>query len=452
VSLVLAHGFVGRQDLPIPAWLFGWGAAVVLVVSFVALATLWPKPRLQEEGGRALFRIPGAVDVVCGALGVGLFVLAVLAGLLGEQTATDNLIPALTFIVLWVVVPTLSFFLGDVFRAFNPWLAVARFASWAARGRGSQPMPYPERLGRWPAVLGILAFTYVELINADVRESPRALAILALVYFAVQLVGMALFGIEKWSRNGDAFGVTFRFYGAIAPLHRREDGRLALRRPLSGLSRIEPAAATGALMLTLIGTTSFDGFSQGQLWTGVDGLAPQLQDAFVSLGLSQQAALEAAFVVGMLGVTLLVAGLYRVGVLGMQTVDPSKKARDLSLEFAPTLAPIALAYVLAHYFSLMAYEGQRMAYLASDPFGTGADVFGTADATVDYGVIGANGIWYVQVGALVVGHVMALVLAHDRALVSFQRVRDATRSQWWMLAVMVGFTSLGLWLLSAASR
>ena len=39
-------------------------------------------------------------------------------------------------------------------------------------------------------------------------------------------------------------------------------------------------------------------------------------------------------------------------------------------------------------------------------------------------------------------------LAHDRALVVYQRVRDATRSQYWMLAVMVAFTSLGLWLLS----
>jgi uncharacterized membrane protein YhaH (DUF805 family) len=246
--------------------------------------------------------------------------------------------------------------------------------------------------------------------------------------------------------------VAFRFYGALSPLHRRDDGRLALRRPLSGLSRIEVTPATAALMVVLIGTTSYDGFSQGQLFTGVDGLAPQLQDAFASLGLSADGALQAAFLLSMLVVVLLVAGLYRVGVLGMQSVDPTHEARDLSLQFAPTLAPIALAYGIAHYFSLMAYEGQRLAYLASDPFGNGSDWFGTADATVDYGVIGANGIWYVQVGALVVGHVMALVLAHDKALVIFERARDATRSQWWMLAVMVGFTSLGLWLLSAASR
>ncbi len=114
--------------------------------------------------------------------------------------------------------------------------------------------------------------------------------------------------------------------------------------------------------------------------------------------------------------------------------------------------PIALAYVVAHYFSLLAYQGQAVAYLASDPLGDGSDLLGTASASIDYSIIDANGIWYVQVGALVLGHVAGLVLAHDRALALYRNGRDATRSQYWMLAVMVGFTSLGLWLLSAGAQ
>ena len=112
---------------------------------------------------------------------------------------------------------------------------------------------------------------------------------------------------------------------------------------------------------------------------------------------------------------------------------------------------IALAYVVAHYFSLLIYQGQATAYLASDPLGRGSDLFGTASTTIDYGVISATGIWYVQVGALVAGHVSGLILAHDRAVAMYRSPRQATRSQYWMLAVMVGFTSLGLWLLSAAA-
>ena len=109
------------------------------------------------------------------------------------------------------------------------------------------------------------------------------------------------------------------------------------------------------------------------------------------------------------------------------------------------------AYVVAHYFSLLAYNGQDVLRLASDPLGTGADLLGTADATIDYSVVSATAIWYVQVGALVAGHVAGLVLAHDRALALYGDHRAASRSQVVMLVVMVCFTVLGLWLLSEAN-
>ena len=107
-----------------------------------------------------------------------------------------------------------------------------------------------------------------------------------------------------------------------------------------------------------------------------------------------------------------------------------------------TLVPIAAVYVLAHYFSLLAYNGQSIAYLASDPLGKGWDLFGTADKAIDYGVIGATAIWYVQVGVLVAGHVCGLILAHDRALALYGKARAATTSQYWMLAVMVALHDL----------
>jgi len=123
----------------------------------------------------------------------------------------------------------------------------------------------------------------------------------------------------------------------------------------------------------------------------------------------------------------------------------------LARRFAHSLVPIALAYVMAHYFSLLAFRGQNLFYLVSDPLGQGKDIFGTANTAVDYTVVSASTVWYVQVGALVIGHVAGLVLAHDRALLTFKDLRAATRSQYWMLAVMIAFTSLGLWLLSQAN-
>ena len=208
---------------------------------------------------------------------------------------------------------------------------------------------------------------------------------------------------------------------------------------------------TVALLCVMIGTTSFDGFSQGDLWASSGAIAPTLQERFVNVGFSQETALQVTFTIGLLAMVGLISGLYRLGIAGMGTIG-GHTADELSRRFAHSLIPIALAYVVAHYFSLLAYQGQALAALASDPLGDGSDLFGTAGATIDYNVISATGIWYVQVAALVIGHVAGLTLAHDRALIVFRRVRDATRSQYWMLAVMVGFTSLGLWLLSASAQ
>jgi hypothetical protein len=449
-----AHGLVGKQDLPIPRWLFAWGAAVVLIVSFVALAALWTSPRLQDLRERAVWRVPKVLDVLCGLIGIVVFAYLSYAGIAGSQTALENIVPTFVYVPFWVAIPFISFWAGDVFRAFNPWRAVARFAAWvAARGRGPsslpEPLEYPRWLGRWPAMVGILFFAWVELVlPPGQRDDPSTLAIMGLAYAAVQLVGMSLYGIDPWLRNADPFGVYFGMFARIAPLH-WHDGQLFVRKPLSGVVQLDPRPGTVALVTTMIGTTSFDGFSQGTVWNSI---APHLSNWFVDIGLTAQTAVDLAFTVGLLVMVALVAAFYRLGVIGMQSVGEGHDAGELSRRFAHTLVPIALAYLIAHYFSLVGYQGQGLAYLISDPLGHGTDYFGTASATIDYGWISATGIWYVQVAALVIGHVCGLILAHDRALALYRDPLAATRSQYWMLVVMVGFTSLGLWILSAAAQ
>jgi hypothetical protein len=446
-----AHGLVGKQDLPIPRWLFAWAAAVVLVASFVGLAVLWAQPRLQQVTERRRVSLARALEILCGAIGIAAFAFVVYAGFAGTQAATANLLPTVIYVVFWVGIPFASALFGDVFRAFNPWLAIGKATGWVAGRVGGdaapEPLPYPERLGRWPAVAGVLIFAWVELVYAN-KDDPSQLAIMALAYAAFQLVGMSLYGVEPWSKRGDAFGVYFGMFARISPLHWR-DRALFTRPLLAGAPPLTPVAGTVALLCTMIGTTSFDGFSQGKTWNSI---VPHLQDFFGDLGLNAEHALEWAGTVGIVVMCCLIGLLYRLGVLGMQTVGKRRPAGQLAGAFAHTLIPIALAYVVAHYFSLLAYQGQAMASLISDPLGDGSNLLGTATDTINYTWISATGIWYVQVAALVLGHVAGLALAHDRALALYAKARDATRSQYWMLAVMVAFTSLGLWLLSAAAQ
>jgi hypothetical protein len=450
-----AHGLVGKQDLPIPRWLFAWAAAVVLVVSFVALATLWPRPRLERAGERRVLGVPAIAEILSGAVGVAVFAITVWAGFAGSQTATANLMPTMVYVIFWVAIPFVTLPLGNVFAAFNPWRAVARAAAWlfSRAGQGTEapaPLAYPTWLGRWPAALGIVLFAWVELVYVN-RDDPSQLATMALLYAAVQLVGMSLYGIEPWTRNADAFSVYFRLFSLLSPLHWRAR-TLYVRPPLAGATTLDPVPGTVALLCVMIGTVSFDGLSQGELWTGTGGIAPRLQQRLIDRGFSAEVALEIAFTIGLVVMVAIVSGVYRLGIVGMRSVGRGHDTTELARRFVHSLIPIALAYVVAHYFSLLVYQSQAMAFLVSDPLGDGSDLFGTASRSIDYNLISANGVWYVQVFALVLGHASGLTLAHDRALIVYERVREATRSQYWMLAVMVGFTSLGLWLLSAAAQ
>lgn len=460
----LAHGIGGRSDLPIPRWLFAWAAAVVLIISFVALATLWPKPRLEHARERVVLRFPRILDPICGAIGIALFAVVVYAGFAGDQELPGaNLAPTFIYVWFWVGLAVLSGLFGNVFQAFNPWRAVARVVGWTLRGvapesRLLKRSAYPRWLGRWPAVVGLLGFAWLELVYVD-KDNPRTLAWLSVGYAVVQFAGMARYGIETWTSRGDALAVYFNLFSRLSPLRWYRD-RLELRPPLAGVTSLEPLPGTVALLAAMIGSTSFDGLEQGSLW--INSIAPELQTFFFSnfglaekarvfgQGPGEKAAVELSGTVGLLAMVMIVGGIYRLGVLGMHSVDRRAATGVLAGRFVHTLVPIALAYVVAHYFSLLVYEGQAIGYLASDPLGNGSNIFGTADSQVDFGVLTPNSIWYVQVGALILGHVAGLALAHDRALVLYRRPRDAIRSQYWMLVVMVGFTSLGLWLLSSA--
>jgi hypothetical protein len=450
-----AHGLVGRSDLPIPDWLFTWGATAVLVVSFVALAALWPQPRLQDEGWRPLpdgfSRVLGspAVEILCGLVGVALLVITVYTGFVGSQTVTANWAPTFVYVAFWLGLVPLSVLFGDIFRAFNPWRAIGRTAGWLVGRVSSEPasaLPYPHRLGYWPAAAGLAAFAWLELISPS-GDDPSTVAVAALIYSAVTFVGMALYGTEQWCARGEAFSVYFGLFARLSVFERR-DGRLGLRKPLSGLPQWPTAPGVVALLAVMIGTVSFDGLTAGRPWN--DFIADPLAWLRDDLGVGSAQALQLVFGLGLVLVVVVAAGFYWLGVKGAGTVDGRKRTVDLARTFAHTLVPIALAYVAAHYVSLLLLQGQSLAYLASDPLGDGANLFGTASSAIDYGIIGAETFWYIQVGFVVLGHVAALALAHDRALVTFSDARAAVRSQYWLLIVMIGFTTLALWLLAQA--
>jgi hypothetical protein len=458
-----AHGLVQRESLPIPQWLFGWAAAVVLVASFFGLAVLWPKPRLERASWRPL---PGggalgsrAWDVLLGLLGVALLAAVVVAGYTGGGTALDNLAPTFLLITFWVGLVFASILFGDLFALLSPWRAVGRATGWIVlrvTGRAPRHLAYPEALGRWPAAFALLVFTWIELVSGW-GDAPATLVTAALGYTVLTLVAQAVFGVETWTRRGEGFAVYYHLFSRLSVWERRErsggergaPGRpiLGVRPPLGGLPRLDRPPGTVAFVVVMIGTVTFDGLSQGPAWRSLQG---HVVDLFTGLGTDGLTAPKYAATAGLVAAVALVGGFYALGIAGARSVGGEHDERTLRRAFVHSLVPIAAAYVAAHYVSFFIYEGQAILYLASDPFGQGWDLLGTATRGIDYSLLPSAATWYMQVAFVIAGHVAALVLAHDRALSLYGDAKLALRSQYWMLAVMVGFTSLALWLLAQA--
>ena len=404
-SPALAHGELGgRGDLPLPLWLSVFGAAAALIVSFVALSALWTEQRFEN---RALPRAePSRLQSLLTSrplewvIRIATLVVFLVVAMASARRAgsTETIGPIVVYAWFWVGLAFAHALLGNLWATLSPFDTIGRLVGFDD-DLGSTGRPYPSSWGRWPAAILLFGFVWVELAN-PFGSFPGHLGILIMVYTLIQIAGMQRYGRRTWLENGEAFGVYFGLIAAMAPLTRDPDGRVVARPFLAGLAQIPPRPGLLPVIMVALGSTTFDGLSRSSLWT----------DATVGL-------------TGPVRTAAFTAGL--VAVIGVVT----------------------LAYVVAHYFSFLVIEGQLGLLHLSDPFGLGWDLFGTSDWTINLALLSSSAIWYVQVAAIVIGHVGGVVLAHDRAIALFER-GEAVRTQYALLAVMVLFTASGLLILS----
>ena len=449
---LLAHGVGGVRDLPVPTWLFFWGGSVVLVISFLALGVLWRRPQLESRsGGRPLPAwLQGVIDstalrILLGAISAGLLVLVFLTALLGEASSAQNLSPTFVYVVFWLGVVVLQVVLGNVWPALNPWLAIATALAWSWERLGRNwipPLSYPARLGVYPAAFLLFAFTVLELCYPD-PANPRALALAIALYSYLTWFGMAAYGRRTWSEHGEAFTAYFGLFARIAPLARREDGRLVVRAPFTGLAGGDSRPGVLVLVAVMLGSVGFDGMSRATFW---QDLRARVEGPYVldSPGIADLVGTLLGLA-GLLGCIALVCVAYLIAVRIARAAAGER--HRLVTDFLPSLVPIALVYAVAHYFTLLLVQGQYAIPLAADPFGYGWNLLGAADFQPNLAPLAPNTVWYVQVGALVGGHAAGLAVAHDRAI-SILPERRALRSQYPLLVLMVAYTIGGLWLLS----
>ncbi|MEV6236084.1 hypothetical protein [Lentzea sp. NPDC051838] len=411
--LVLAHGVGGRRDLPIPFSLTLVAGVLVVAVSFVALGVLWRQPRFDRFGGRPL---PLVLQRFLDARGfryalqlIGLVLTASVAiiAIFGPDD-TSNPAPGFVYVLFWVGIVPASLVFGPVWRQLNPLRTMVR--GW----RGFATLP--AWVGYWPAVAGLLAFTWLELVSPT-RASTHTIVVFFACYGAAQLIGALVFGV-RWFDRCDGFEAYSTVVGSLAPVGRRPDGRLVVRNPFNGLAGLESAPGLVALVSTMFGATVYDSFSHAQFWvsaqkaTGLSGIVTGtggLVGTIAAVGLSYTVATRLC------------------GMLGDVPALPQR--------FAHSIVPIAVGYVGAHYFSLFVFEGGHTIALAANSGGS-----------VDYTLLAPALIAIVQVTGVVIGHVLGVVAAHDRAIGLFGHAA-AVIGQLPLTLLMVGYTFTGLYLL-----
>lgn len=472
VAPAQAHGFGARYDLPLPLWLFLSSAGAAVALSFLVMA-LFPRMIVPRERawrvdltdtrlGRLLLH-PWLMNLIK-LISVSLFLLILASGMFGDPSPDRNFAPTMVWIIWWVGLAFVSALFGDFWAVINPWKILFTWAEVlyeriVPEESLSLELPYPKWLGAWPAVVLMLIFATMELVSES-AELPRSLAALILQYSIITWIGMFSFGRDAWLRNGEVFTMIFGLIARFAPLEGRQgdaeeakDSELCLRPYVVGLLNEKPVATpVMVFVILLLSTVTFDGFLQTSAWkTILDTLAPEgswkmipfalrargitLVNLIQFLGLITFPALFLTVYIGFSRLTAWAGGGHVAGGV-------------VARYFVLSLVPIAIAYHLAHYYSFLLINGQLIIPLASDPFGFGWDLFGTADYRVNIGIVTAKFVWYMAIAVIVLGHVVAVYLAHVTALRLFGHGRVAMVSQVPMLILMVGYTMSSLWILA----
>lgn len=498
LASVFAHGIGSRSDLPLPFWIFSVNAVAALVASFVLLGLLWPASRLAKDAeGKAVLPLSArwAGFVLAGLIrtaGLLLFGAVLWASLFSPLGAGASIAPVAIFVAFWVGVQFLAAIFGDVWHLLSPWDTLATLGAWAkkaARGASSgghrrvEPdadshaaestatakaplVPEPPRWASASLAVGaVAAFLWMELVYPEPSET-RLLGWLIFVYTILVLTGASLWG-RRWLRESEGFAVLFAMIGSMgifcsggkagasrrnaeaeiageaAEDRNRRTSLVRIRWPMTGLAKLEMTYLRTALVLVVLGSTTFDGLSGTLWWTNLQ----RGRSGWETVPMST---------LGLAGCVLAVAlGYYlamaiALWLLGKQAQMPfPRQVLRLGQQFSHSLVPLLVAYSVAHYFSLVVFEGQDFLALLSDPFAAGWDIFGTAHFEIDYRAVSVELIAWVQALAIVIGHVAGVMVAHDRAVELYPR-RIALRSQYPLLAVMVGYTVTGLMLLLKA--
>jgi len=444
-SSAFAHASESGHVLLLPTGYYLAGGALAVAASFLALA--WLPPQALEriwQRKQPLGRFGDGPRTVVSLLSFVFFAVLVAAGFWGSRDPLANPLPLTVWTLLWAGLTLLHGLFGNLWSWLNPWYGPWRILSPLLGRHASARSRLVEGIGLWPAVVLFLAFAWFELID-PAPSDPARLAVAAGGYWLASFVAMLVLGYNQWSQRGEFLGIFFSMVARFAPLERKDE-RLFLRWPGAKLLDTTPLPASGvAFALLALSSVSFDGLSKTFFWLGLNGVNP--------LDYPGRTALIGIGTMGLVATFLVLAVLFLLALgLGRLLAGPGARPAPAAGLLVWSIVPIALAYHIAHYMTALLVNGQYAVVALSDPFARGWDLFGTAHMHVSAGIVaGAHSAWWLwncQAGAIIIGHVLAVLVAHSLAYRLYGDNRRAALSQVPLTVLMIAYTVFGLWLLS----
>jgi hypothetical protein len=453
-TAVFLHEFGQRYDLPISLSLYLYAAAGVVVISFV-LVVLFAGDQVGSKAieypKRAVPLLTAAAHtpwprIVGGSMGVLGLIAIVITGFFGSKSNYANPAEYLTWIYFWAGLVIVSGVVGNLWHLVNPWAATYNAVTRLVPIRPLLKLP---DVGVWPAAVAYFSFACLEL-TSGLAGQPWFVATGALVYSLITLAGMFLFGRDEWLARCEGFTVLFDIIGRFGPVEgaRDETGRITAvyLRPW-GAGLLKPAQAGWdrvVFVILMLSTLAFDGVLSTRNWQEFTAALAPIWSPLGPFGF---------FLMRTFGLVLLTVAFLLVFITFMELVMYFGK-RNIDVKgtvaaFALTLVPIALVYNAAHNYSYLVVQSQALIPLLNDPLGKGWQLWpAVATFKPSFALAQASTVWYAQVVLIVLGHVIAVYLAHLRAGERFRTAQRALLSQYPMLLLMVMYTMTSLWILA----
>ena len=404
---IFHHGIGSVGDLPIPFETVLNVSAWVIILTFVFLKISWKKSVLVQKEVIVEQRQPWLGKI----FGVFILSLLILPGLIGNEEAKTSITPLIIWVFLWIGVPVLGLVFGDIYSKFNPLSII--------------PSPEKKPSTVWFAAALFLGLTWFELVWRK-PGNPTHIGIVFILLMLITTGTRIIFG--KASIEVDPLHLLHHLYAKL----RFTVSKPIYKNMLENIANLSNFKGMEYFILLMIGTVTYDGLRGTTFWYNLFG-SSTLDITFSTF----------AF----FGINIVIIGSYRFACWFALKVSGEKQdLNNISLLFGHTMLPIAFAYHVTHYLSLLLYESQTILYRLNDPYGIGWNLFGIDEVTINY-FLTPVALWGIQVFVTLAGHMLSVVLAHDLAIKLFGH-QQSDKTQYIFLLITVGLTLQALFVLS----